>query len=226
MAQAHVFFDLDGTLTDPAPGIVASFQHAMTALDHEPWPVTRLRTWIGPPLVQAMKAIFETDDDELIRQAIRHYREHFALFGMFENRVYPGIESALDALSRSGVRLSVATSKPQLFADRIVDHFELRGYLPRVYGAKLSGERADKSELLALALEREGLAGPTRTRAIMVGDRQHDIAGAKAHQMRAVGVLWGYGTLQELGHARPDRLVIDVDDLADVLLELLDEGSS
>lgn len=221
MAPAHVFFDLDGTLTDPAPGIVASFQHAMAALDREPWPAARLRGLIGPPLLEAMKRVLETDDGPLLKRAIRHYREYFAVHGMFENRVYPGIFGALEALKERGVRLVVATSKPQMFADRIVDHFGLRRYLPRVYGAELSGERADKSELLAQALELEGLASVPGAPAVMVGDRQRDIVGAKKHEMLTVGVLWGYGTLQELGGARPNRLVIDVDDLAQVLFELL-----
>ena len=219
--QPHVFFDLDGTLTDPAPGIVASFQHAQQALGREPWPAARLRGFIGPPLEHAMKQLFEGEDETLLGRAIQRYREHFAVHGMFDNRVYPGIQQALEALAAAGVRLSIATSKPQIFADSIVDHFDLRQYLTRVYGSELGGERSDKSELLAHALKSEGLSAGSLTRVAMVGDRQHDIVGAKTHGMLSVGVLWGYGTLQELGGTQPDRLVIDVADLASVLCELI-----
>jgi phosphoglycolate phosphatase len=115
----------------------------------------------------------------------------------------------------------VATSKPQIFADRIVDHFELRKYLPKVYGAELGSERTDKSQLLAHALSSEGLSGTARDKVVMVGDRSHDIRGAKAQGILSVGVLWGYGTLEELGAAKPNRIVIDVDDLADVVSALI-----
>lgn len=222
MARSHVFFDLDGTLTDPEPGIVASFQHAMKALGHQPWAPARLRALIGPPLHEGMTRIF-SGDDELVEPAMRHYREHFAVQGMFENRVYPGILQALATLRERDLELRVATSKPQFFADRIIDHFELREFFPRVYGGALGKERSDKSELLAQALTSEGISGEACGRTVMVGDRHHDIEGARAHGMLATGVLWGYGTLPELGGARPDRLVIDVDDLAQVLIELLAE---
>jgi hypothetical protein len=143
------------------------------------------------------------------------------LSGEWCTLVYPGIAGALEQLTERGAALSVATSKPQIFADRIVDHFELRKYLPKVYGAELGSERTDKSQLLAHALSSEGLSGTARDKVVMVGDRSHDIRGAKAQGILSVGVLWGYGTLEELGAAKPNRIVIDVDDLADVVSALI-----
>jgi phosphoglycolate phosphatase len=201
----HLFFDLDGTLTDPADGIVACLQYAIRTLDGPEWPAEQLCRFIGPPLHDSFQEILATHDPETLRVAIGHYRDRFSSQGIFENRVYPAIPDALAELQQAGFRLWVVTSKPEVYADRIVDHFGLRSYFADVYGAELSGERSAKSDLIAHVLEQERIHPSS---ACMIGDRRHDIQGAKAHPgMLGVGVLWGYGTQHELEAAGADALV-------------------
>ena len=213
----HVFLDLDGTLTDPAPGIVASYQHAIEQLGLTGWDAQSLRRFIGPPLREAFARILKIEEPARIEQAVALYREYFAVSGLLQNGVIEGIPTALAELVDRGYMLHVATSKPKPFADRIVAGFDLAKHLRGVYGASMGGGRSDKAELLAHALSQVE-AHPAE--AVMVGDRKHDIRGARARGMASVGVLWGYGELQELAAERPNRIVIDVVDLPDVISEL------
>jgi phosphoglycolate phosphatase len=215
-ACSHLFFDLDGTLTDPAPGIGACFLHAARFMGCTSFAESDVRRFIGPPLRAAFVEMLGTEDEATIELAVRSYRERFSTLGLFESSVYPGIPRVLDALRRS-FRLCVVTSKPEEYADRIVDHFELRPYFSAVYGARLSGERSAKAELLAHATAVERVDA---TRACMIGDRHHDIVGAKAHGMPCIGVTWGYGTRSELECAGADYLVNAVDDLLPVARSL------
>ena len=146
-----IYFDLDGTLTDPKLGNTRSVQYALSKLDRTAPPEDELTWCIGPPLRASLKKMLGTDD--LADRALSLYRERFADIGIFENEVYPGIEETLSALTGSGRRLFVATSKPSLYAERIIDHFKLRVYFERVFGAELDGRRSDKTELLGYALE-------------------------------------------------------------------------
>ena len=187
-----IFFDLDGTLTDPKPGITRSIQYALQKLDLPVPPQDELTWCIGPPLrASFVKMLGEARAD----LAVSLYRERFGDVGLYENQVYPDIERILAALKQSHGRLFVATSKAHVFADRIIDHFRLREYFEHVFGAELDGTRADKGELLAYALENTGV-DPQRT--IMIGDRSHDVIGAKKNGMNSVGVLYGYGSEREL----------------------------
>lgn len=194
----NLLFDLDGTLTDPFLGITRCIIHALTALDRPAPPPEDLRWCIGPPLKQSFLALLDNGDDRLAEQAIAHYRERFASVGMFENEVYPGIEQALNELRRQGHRLLVATSKPAIFATKIVEHFGLGIHFQTIYGSELDGTRCDKAELIAHLLQHESL--PT-DETLMIGDRKHDIIGAKTNGLRTIGVLWGYGTRAELDTA-------------------------
>jgi phosphoglycolate phosphatase len=188
-----VYFDLDGTLTNPKPGITRSIQYALGKLGRAV-PTEDELTWcIGPPLHASLKKLLGTDD--LADAALLLYRERFADIGLFENEVYPGIEDTLSVLARSGRRMFVATSKPGVYAERIIDHFKLRDYFERVFGSELDGTRTDKTELLSYALQTTGV---DPSQAIMIGDRSHDMIGARNNGMTAVGVLYGYGTEQEL----------------------------
>ena len=205
-----LFFDLDGTLTDPAPGIAASIRYAVQALGGRHESEQDLTRFIGPPLREAFREILATDDDALIERAVEKYRERFVEQGLYENAVYPGIPTALEALGRAGFQLRVVTSKPAVYAERIVDHFGLRAHFPAVYGSELSGERSHKAELIAFALRAEGLAAEA---VCMIGDRRQDIEGARVNDLRAVGVLWGYGDRAELETAGADCLVEVIDDL-------------
>jgi phosphoglycolate phosphatase len=187
-----IFFDLDGTLTDPKPGITRSIQYALQKLDLPVPPQDELTWCIGPPLRASFVKMLGEGRADL---AVSLYRERFGDVGLYENQVYPDIERVLAALKQSHGRLFVATSKAHVFADRIIDHFRLRDFFEHVFGAELDGTRADKGHLLAYALEKTGV-DPLRT--IMIGDRSHDVIGAKKNGMAAIGVLYGYGSEQEL----------------------------
>jgi phosphoglycolate phosphatase len=191
-----IFFDLDGTLTDPKPGITRSVQYALGKLDRPIPPEDELTWCIGPPLRGSMMKLLGTD--ELADRAVTLYRERFSDIGLFENEVYPGIEDTLSTLARSGRRMFVATSKAHIFAERIIDHFKLRIYFERVFGAELDGTHSDKSELLRHALQSTEV---DPSQAIMIGDRSFDMVGARSNGMTAVGVLYGYGSEVELREA-------------------------
>jgi phosphoglycolate phosphatase len=188
-----IYFDLDGTLTDPKLGITRSVQYALSKLDRTAPPEDELTWCIGPPLRASLKKMLGTDD--LADRALSLYRERFADIGIFENEIYPGIEETLSVLSESGRRLFVATSKPRIYAERIIDYFKLKVYFERVFGSELDGKRSDKTDLLGYALE---TARVDPSQAIMIGDRSHDMIGARNNGMTAVGVLYGYASKDEL----------------------------
>jgi phosphoglycolate phosphatase len=201
LATDTVFFDLDGTLTDPKIGITASIQYALGKLD-VPIPAQDDLTWcIGPPLRASFVALLGGEDRADLGVAL--YRERFGDVGLFENELYPGIQATLQAVA-PGRRMFVATSKPHVFADRIIDHFGLRPYFQRVFGSELDGTRVDKSALLRYALD-ETSTDPAR--AIMIGDRKHDVIGAANNGMAAIGALYGYGGREELTKAGAAHLV-------------------
>ena len=189
-----IYFDLDGTLTDPKPGITRSIQYALQKLDHPTMPTEDELTWcIGPPLRASFVRLLgaETSAD----LAVSYYRERFSDVGLYENGVYDGIGEVLTSLCASGHRLFVATSKPHVFAERIIDHFGLRDHFERVFGSELDGTRVDKSHLLEYALKSTAV-DPAKT--LMIGDRSHDMVGAKNNGMKGIGVLYGYGSRDEL----------------------------
>jgi phosphoglycolate phosphatase len=188
-----IYFDLDGTLTDPKAGITRSIQYALGKLDHGVPSEDELTWCIGPPLRASLKKLLA--NDELVEKAVSLYRERFADIGLFENEVYPGIKDTLSVLARPGRRLFVATSKARIYAERIIDHFKLTMYFERVFGSELDGRRSDKTDLLGYALRATGV---DPLQAIMIGDRSHDMIGARNNGMTAVGVLYGYGSQEEL----------------------------
>jgi len=191
----HVLMDLDGTLTDPFPGITRCIQHALAALG-QPVPLANdLRWCIGPPLPKSFAKLLNTQDPRQVDMAMAKYRERFSTVGLYENSVFPGIPDALHALQQQGHDLVVATSKPTVFSVRIIEHFGLKKYFRSVDGSELNGEHGDKTSLIAHILARDGIPAE---KAIMVGDREHDIIGARENQVRGIGVLWGYGSREEL----------------------------
>ena len=204
LVSMHLFFDLDGTITDPAVGFTRSLQHAMSAMGLAPAPAEELVRFIGPPLHESIRKIFATSDDRVVSEAIEHYRERYAAVGVLENRVYSGIPEGLSALSQRGFPLYVATSKPSVFADRVIDHFGLRRYFRVVYGSEISGERSNKGELLEYLLAREGIDAKD---AWMIGDREHDVLGARKNGIAAISVSWGYGSREELFAAGASAIV-------------------
>jgi len=198
-----LFFDLDGTLTDNYIGISGCIAHALTKLGVAVPDEATLRGCVGPPLRASFGRFLDTVEPERIEQALLHYRERFEVHGWQENTPYPGIDAALGALAAHGFRMFVCTSKPQRYAERIVGHFELRKYFSAVYGADLPGAFDDKRKLLAHALA-ERKIDPAD--AIMIGDRAQDMQAASANRMSGLGVLYGYGSREELLEAGASAL--------------------
>ncbi len=193
----HLLFDLDGTLTDPREGIIASFVYALEKLGRGNLTSVNLDWCIGPPLRESFARLLDTTDPDLIETGVSLFREYFATTGLFENFVYPEIVETLQLL-RKDFRLVIATSKPAVYARQILEKFELAGYFEAVYGAELDGRNSNKGELIGLILEREQLL-PGQV--VMIGDRKHDILGAKRNTVVAGGVTYGYGSEAELTEA-------------------------
>lgn len=200
----RLLFDLDGTLTNPYVGITRCLQHALKVLDADVPLAEDLRWCIGPPLHESFLTLLNTADEQLASEAVNIYRERFGTVGLFENEVYPGLVDCLHELSAQGHSLSVATSKPTVFARKITEHFGLTKYFCAVDGSELDGTRSDKVSLIAHILDRDGL-NPDDV--VMIGDRKHDIIGAVANGVRGIGVLWGYGSSGELRAAGACRCV-------------------
>jgi len=214
MRTGALLFDLDGTLTDNFEGIANCLRYALLRLDAPEPDAKTLRTCVGPPLRETLPRLLGCDDAALTARALALYRERFADVGWRENAVYPGIVSALAAVARADRPMLVCTSKPQLYAQRIVAHFGLGDFFAGIYGPGLDGTLDDKSELLAHLLAREGLAG---AECRMVGDRHHDVRAAGRNGVGSIGVLWGYGTRAELEGAGADIIVEAPGDLAAAL---------
>jgi phosphoglycolate phosphatase len=193
--MSAVLFDLDGTLTDPREGITRCIAHALERLGLEPPPLGELTFAIGPPLRASFARLLATEDREAVELAVSHYRERFSDVGLFENTLYDGVVETLATLADRGTRLLVATSKPGVYARRIVEHFGLGRHFIEVHGCELDGTREDKRDLIAHIIPHHGLDA---TRAAMIGDRGVDMRAGRHHGMQAVGALWGYGTREEL----------------------------
>lgn len=203
MTPEVLLFDLDGTLTDPKPGIVGSLRFALDQLT-VPCPTDDvLASYIGPPLRGTFATLLGTNESDRIEEAMRLYRQRFADTGLYENRVYDGVPEMLERAGSAATAVYVATSKPAIYAERIVRHFGLAHHFRKVYGPDLDGRYEDKAELLAHILARESVEPEA---AVMIGDRAADVRAAKASGVRSIGVLWGYGSERELIDAQVDAL--------------------
>ena len=211
-----LLFDLDGTLTDPRPGIVGCMRFALDRLQVSCPSDDVLASYIGPSLRGTFATLLDTSDAERIEEALRLYRERFAHTGLYENKVYEGVPAMLDTVGHVAGAAYVVTSKPAVYAERIVSHFRLGHHFRKVYGAELDGRWDDKAELLAYLLATEGVK-PSAS--VMVGDRAADIMAAKANEVRSIGVLWGYGSEAELTDAGADMLCRTPSELAKHLSE-------
>jgi phosphoglycolate phosphatase len=200
----HIFLDLDGTLTDPKTGITRCINHALEAMGRSA--ETELDWCIGPPLQESFRRLLG-EEGGAVDQAIGIYRERFARTGLFENTLYPGVPQMLQRLRGQGARLHLATSKPHIYARRILEHFGLDTALDTVFGSELDGRNADKTELLAHALASVG-ADPAMS--AMLGDRRHDAVGAITNGIAAWGAAWGYGTVGELQRAGVEQVFATV----------------
>jgi len=198
-----LFFDLDGTLSDPSEGITKSVQHALQCLGR-PYPgKSELQHYIGPPLRWTFPRLLGTDDDTLVETAIGYYRERYETIGLFENEMYPGIPELLQRLQDDGYPLYVVTSKPTVYADRIIQHFGLDRFFLEVYGPELDGRFDEKRELVEFIL-RERRLDPSRT--VMIGDRARDVESGRTNGTRTIGVTYGFGSVEEIAAAKPDEI--------------------
>jgi phosphoglycolate phosphatase len=213
-----VLLDLDGTLVDSQPGIVASCTAALLALGHEPGDSNEIVRAIGPPLEEILQALLQARGDDRLDQAATAYRQHYGESGLFGSRPYPGIGDALEEMRQAGLRIYLATSKREVFARRILGNLKFSDYFDGIYGSVPGGKLDYKAELLAYVLSDQNI-DPLHS--LMVGDRRHDIEGARAVNMRGLGVVWGYGDQNELEAAGAERLVDRPTDLARVVLSVL-----
>ena len=211
----YLFFDLDGTLTDPALGITNSFKYALKYFGKEIPSYETLCTFIGPPLSDTFKNLLNFEDEK-IPEAIKKYREYFAEKGLFENSVYPEIPELLSALKQAGKKLVVATSKPEDYSVRIIEHFGLTRFFENVCGSLHDTTRTTKDEVISFAIERNNISD--KSKILMIGDRKHDILGAKKVGIKSCGVLYGYGSLEELQTAGADFIAKDISQLRSILL--------
>lgn len=214
-------FDLDGTLTDPKEGITKSVRHALNHYGIQVDDLDALTPFIGPPLTDSYKKYYGFSDEQAW-EGVLVYREYFSERGWHENKEYPGIKEMLDALKAAGRVLLVATSKPEEFARKILEHFGMEGYFDFIGGADMDETRVRKADVIRYVLEQYGLdtSQETLARCVMVGDREHDVLGARECGMDCVGVLYGYGDRQEMDGCRPAWTADSVDDLKDLLLTL------
>lgn len=210
-----VLFDLDGTITDPAEGIVNSISHALSAMNRPMIPRETCCRFIGPALLDSFQRYCSMSADEA-REAIRLFREYYGPHGMFECYVFPGIRELFIRLKAAGKRIAVATAKAEPFAIELLDHYGLTEYFDCIAAASLDGSRSDKADIIDHGLAMLGITD--RAAVIMVGDREYDVIGAHDAGMQAIGVTWGYGPLAELQQAGADYIAATPEEVADLIL--------
>lgn len=216
MKYTTVLFDLDGTLTDPGEGITNSVMHSLKYYGIEETDRAKLYKFIGPPLWESYEVFYGFSHEKAI-EAVEHYREYYKVKGIYENLLYDGVKDMLEALYNKGVKILVATSKPETFAKIILDYFDIAKYFTFIGGAAMDGSRVNKDDVIKYTLE---MAEVTDVKScVMVGDRLHDILGAKAHSMDSIGVLYGYGSLDELKNAGADFIAAAPMDVCDIILK-------
>ena len=206
----YVLFDLDGTLTNPELGITNCVMHALDKFGIKVEDRKELHPFIGPPLVYSFQNFYGMSEDDA-KQAVVYYRERFSIKGLYENEVYDGVAELLQTLKEQGKVIVLATSKPEEYAIKILKHFNLYEYFDYVAGATMDGSRGEKADVIAYALEISGIED--RTQAVMVGDRNYDILGAKEHGLDSIGVLFGFGDYEELKEAGATYIVKTVVDI-------------
>lgn len=214
MAVKNIFFDLDGTLTDPKQGIVRSIRYALEKLGRSAPQNDDLLWCIGPPLLGSFKTLLGNTNGDQAQKALSLYRERFSRIGKFENQVYPGIPLLLEKLGSKGFTLYIATAKPYVFAKEICDHFKLSRFFRKIYGPRLDDKQSDKADLIYQMLNEEGLQAE---QTIMIGDRKFDIAAADQNRVKSIGVMYGYGSKKELLTAGADALAKTPEDIPGII---------
>ena len=217
MKYDSLLFDLDGTLTDPFEGITNSIIYALSHFGITETDRNKLGSFIGPPLNYSFEEYYRMDRETALK-AVTLYRKYYEKDGLYENKLYPDIAETLKTLKEEGYRLIVATSKPEIFAKKILDHFGILCYFDYVAGATFDLTRVDKADIIRYAIEECKISDVSR--AIMTGDRKHDIIGAKENGMKSVGVLYGYGSKEELKAAGADYIISTPTELAALMHKL------
>ncbi len=216
MRFKYILFDLDGTLTDSGPGIMNSVIYALERFNIKVADRNTLRPFIGPPLTDSFQRFMGSSREEA-EKAVAYYREYYTDKGMFENTVYDGVPRLLETLLKQDMHLILTTSKPEVYAKQIMEHFDLARYFEMIAGSCLDGTRVKKAEVIRYALENRAITDLSKT--IIVGDREHDVMGAKATGISSLGVLYGYGDREELEHAGADYIAETVADIGKILLK-------
>ncbi len=214
----RILFDLDGTLTDPFLGITRSVAYSLKSFGIEVDDLETLKPFIGPPLDVSFREYYHMDEAQSWK-AVEKYREYFSKKGLFENKVYEGMEDFLQSLLNMDMKLYVCTSKPEVFAKEILDHFSLTPYFTGIYGATLDGSLKNKGDVIAHCIKQEQL---NIQDCMMVGDRQHDIVGVHQNQIPCIGVLYGYGSLEEFQEYHCDYIAKDLIELKKIIEEWKD----
>jgi len=215
LKYATILFDLDGTLSDPKLGITKSVQYALSKYNIIVEDLDKLEPFIGPPLANSFVEIYSFTEQEA-KKAVEYYREYFVDRGMYENEVYAGMNELLEMLVSQHKILRVATSKPTLFAERILSYFKLDHYFASIVGSNLDGTLADKTEIIKSILDKNPME---KHEAVMIGDRKHDIIGAHNNGIDSIGVAYGYGSEAELLDSKPTYYLKTVQDLIEFFCE-------
>ncbi len=213
----YILLDLDGTITDPKEGITRSVQYALKSKGILIEDLDSLCRHIGPPLKTSFMDFYGFSESEA-EELVKKYREYFRDTGIFENKVYEGMDELLRKLRATGKKLITATSKPEVFAKRILEHFGLDHYFDDICGASMDNSRIEKEDVIRYALEKNGIRDLSEV--IMIGDREHDVIGAHKVGIASLGVLFGYGSRQELEEAGADRLALTVAEIYDVIMSM------
>jgi phosphoglycolate phosphatase len=210
MNYSTILFDLDGTLTDPKLGITRSVQYALSKYNIIEEDLDKLEPFIGPPLANSFEDIYSFSKYEA-KKAVEYYREYFIDQGMYENEIYVGIKELLEILVNQQRVLMVATSKPTIFAEKILNYFKIDHYFEFVCGSNLDGTMSDKTEIIKYILDKKNIE---KNSTIMIGDRKHDIIGAHNNGIDSIGVAYGYGSEEELRNIKPTHYIKTVQGLA------------
>lgn len=212
----YILFDLDGTITDSGEGITKSVQYALKSFGIQVDNLDDLHKFIGPPLKDSFKMFYDFDDKKAEMGLIK-YREYYSDKGIYENSLYDGIIEVFDELKKNNIKIILATSKPEVYAKQILEYFKISHYFSFVAGADFEETRVNKGDVIKYALE--GAEITDLSKAVMIGDREHDIIGAKENNIKAIGVLYGYGDVIELTQARADYIVKNTNELMHILIQ-------
>lgn len=211
----YILFDLDGTITDSGEGITKSVQYALKFFGILEDNLKELNKFIGPPLKDSFKRYYKFDDEKA-EIGLLKYREYYADKGIYENSLYDGIIELLEILKKNNKKIVLATSKPELYAKDILEYFKINEYFTFVAGADFEETRVNKGDVIKHAIENANISDLSKV--VMIGDREHDIIGAKENNIKSIGVLYGYGDVIELTQARADYIVKNTNELLNILL--------